>query len=370
MALPEHVQKERNELVERVVQDIKEGKPFFWDSGHYGHAPRNGKTEKNYLGINNLRLMVSSMEHGYKDSRWLTYKQAQEQNANVKKGEKGTHIEFWDYYKDKMQQNPTTGKWEPVMEPDPKTGEMRKVRVKREVPLVKVYSVFNAEQIEGLGPEHPITIKDEDRNQHMENMLKNSEAKIYYDQANRNYYDSQADEIHGMDRKDFKELEAFYATYAHEIAHSTGAEKRLNRETLTQNDGFGGQNYAKEELRAELTSMFIAQEYGLKMDESHYQSHAAYLQSWAKALQDDPNELYRAAADAQKATDYIKEKMLEKGMKKVAEIGVDVVKGKAAGKPMTMAAAEAVTKQLSPKEKLKAKMEQGKEKSKEQAIAV
>jgi len=358
MALPEHIQKDRNELVERVVQDIKEGKPFFWDKGHYGHPPRNATTEKSYLGINNLRLMVSSMEKGYKDSRWMTYKQAEAMGGNVKKGEKGTHIEFWDYYKDKMQQNPATGKWEPVMERDSKTGEMRKVRTRREVPLVKCYSVFNAEQVEGLDlkPEHEITIKDEDRNQHMENMLKHSEATIFYDQSNRNYYNHASDEIHVMDRKDFKELEGFYATVAHEIAHSTGAEKRLNRPTLTSSDGFGGEKYAQEELRAELASMFLAQEYGLKLDEAHYQNHAAYLQSWAKALQDDPNELYKAAADAQKATDYIKEHMIEKGLKKVAEKITEKAAEKVAEKVAGKELATGAVAKLTPKEKLKAKM--------------
>lgn len=376
MALPEHIQKDRNELVERVVQDIKEGKPFFWDKGHYGHPPRNASTEKNYLGINNLRLMVSSMKHGYKDSRWLTYKQAQALGGNVKKGEKGTHIEFWDYYKDKMAKNPQTGKLEPVLEPDPQTGKMRRVRVKRDVPLVKCYSVFNAEQVEGMKPEHEITIKDEDRNQHMENMLKNSEAKIYYDQTDRNYYSHVTDEIHVMDRKDFKELEGFYATVAHEIAHSTGSEKRLNRPMLMESDGFGGEKYAQEELRAELTSMFLSQEYGLKLDEAHYQNHAAYLQSWAKALQDDPNELYKAAADAQKAADYIKERMIEKGIKKTVEQAEDKAESKAVTKEAVKAQDKIKTAsketKLTPKQKLQARMNErhfkGREKDKSMAV--
>ena len=94
---------------------------------------------------------------------------------------------------------------------------------------------------------------------------------------------------------------AFYGTAAHEIAHSTGAEKRMAREGVTNTDGFGGEIYAKEELRAEMASMFLAQEYGITLDENHYESHIAYLQSWAKAVEKDPDELFRAAAEAQKS---------------------------------------------------------------------
>ena len=82
------------------------------------------------------------------------------------------------------------------------------------------------------------------------------------------------------------------------------------------------EEYAKEELRAEMTSMFIAQDWGLAFDEKHYQSHEAYLESWAKVLKDDPNELYRAASKAQEMADYIEKNMLLKGM----ELPLDLVK--------------------------------------------
>ena len=89
------------------------------------------------------------------------------------------------------------------------------------------------------------------------------------------------------------------------------SKSRLDRNLMTGGDQ---EEYAKEELRAELTSMFIAQDWGLAFDEKHYQSHEAYLQSWAKVLKDDPNELYRAASKAQEMADYIEKNMLLKGM--------------------------------------------------------
>ena len=81
---------------------------------------------------------------------------------------------------------------------------------------------------------------------------------------------------------------------------------------------FEKSEYAKEELRAELASTFLQQQYGIKFDEKHYENHAAYLQSWAKVLKDDPNELYRAASKAQEMADYIEKNMLLKGLEQVA----------------------------------------------------
>lgn len=299
MPLPEAIQEKRNALVEQVVDDIQHEKPFFWDNEHYGKPYHNIIRGAHYNGSNRLRLMLASRQKGFTDSRWGTYKQAQDRGWQVKKGEKGTHIEYWAY----------TKKEKTI---DEKTGEERREEVRLSRPMVKSYVVFNAQQMDNVPPEHPLTIDETQRNAYMENMLKNCEAKISYSEAFRNYYKPSTDEIHVMPREKFKNLDAFYATCVHEIAHSTGHAKRLNRD-LNAGDKAA---YAKEELRAELTSMFIAQDWGLNFDESHYESHAAYLQSWAKVLQDDPNELYRAAADAQKMSAYIEQNMILKGLEK------------------------------------------------------
>lgn len=330
MALPKKIQDQRKELVDQVVKDIENGKPFFWDSGHCGKQPRNllkamKGEDKFYRGINAVQLTVSSMKNGFTDSRWATFKQAQEAGGRIKKGAKGTHIEYWQYTKDVMAVNPKTGKKEPVYEIDPDTGEKRKKQVLLEHPIVKSYVVFNGDQIEGIEKEVQPTIKHEDQNKYMENMLKNSEAKIFYDQANRNFYSPAKDEIHVMPREKFKTMDAFYATAGHEIAHSTGAPKRLDRETLKNNDGFGKENYAREELRAEFTSMFLQQRYNVKFDEKHYENHAAYLQNWAQVIKNDPNEIYRAAADAEKAMGYIETRMIKKNLTKEKSVQKETV---------------------------------------------
>ena len=315
MALPEKIQQQRNEMVKQIVEDIKAGKPFFWDSGHFGKYPRNllkalqGK-DQFYNGINNLKLTFTANRLGFKDSRWATFKQAQEAGAKIKKGAKGVHIEFWQYVKPIMEVNPETGKKEQVYVIDEETGKKVPAYAELEHPIVKSYVVFNAEQMEGIEPEKIIKLSHEKTNEAMENMIKNSEAPVIFDQISTNYYEPSSDTIHVIPKEHFKSVDAFYATVSHEIAHSTGSEKRLNRVTLTTPSSFGSEIYAKEELRAELTSMFLAQKYSINFDKSHYENHTAYLQSWAKVLENNPNEIFKAASEAEKAMRYIEERMI------------------------------------------------------------
>lgn len=315
MALPEKIQQQRNEMVKQIVEDIKAGKPFFWDSGHFGKYPRNllkalqGK-DQFYNGINNLKLTFTANRLGFKDSRWATFKQAQEAGAKIKKDAKGVHIEYWQYAKPIMETNPKTGKKEHVYVIDEETGKKVPAYAKLEHPIVKSYVVFNAEQMEGIEPEKIIKLSHEKTNEAMENMIKNSEAPVIFDQISTNYYEPSSDTIHVIPKEHFKSVDAFYATVSHEIAHSTGSEKRLNRVTLTTPSSFGSEIYAKEELRAELTSMFLAQKYSINFDKSHYENHTAYLQSWAKVLENNPNEIFKAASEAEKAMRYIEERMI------------------------------------------------------------
>lgn len=142
-------------------------------------------------------------------------------------------------------------------------------------PMVKSYVVFNASQMDNVPPEHQSPSMNRRRMLTWKTSWKNSEAKIFFDESYRNYYQPIQDEIHVLPKGKFRTLDAVYATCIHEIAHSTGHKSRLDRNLMTGGDQ---EEYAKEELRAELTSMFIAQDWGLAFDEKHYQSHEAYLQ--------------------------------------------------------------------------------------------
>lgn len=299
------VAQQRKELVEKVVSQIQDGKPFFWDPG-YAQQGRliNAATDTTYRGGNIIRLAVASMENGYTDPRWVTFNQAKEKGWHVKRGEHGTQLEYWKEVKPRDEKENKE-----LPEKEKETSVEKPKRFFR----AALFTVFNAAQIEGIPPLPNEAAHKEDlekqRIKALETVISHSEAPVLQDYMNANFYAKDTDEIHVMPKELFSHADHYYSTVIHEIGHSTGAEKRLNR---PMEGSFGSPDYAREELRAELVSMFMAQELNTRFDESHFQNHAAYLQSWAKALRDDPNELFRAASDADKAVQYIHENMLDK----------------------------------------------------------
>ena len=134
-----------------------------------------------------------------------------------------------------------------------------------------------------------------------EAILAGSHAVIKHDQADRAFYSLSSDEIHLPPKEAFPELADYYATALHELAHWTRHSSRLDRERY---GGFGSPDYAREELRAELTSAFLSQEFGLP---SSIEGHAAYLQSWMTELKEDKTAFANAVSDAKQITEYIKD---------------------------------------------------------------
>ena len=110
------------------------------------------------------------------------------------------------------------------------------------------------------------------------------------------------DSIHLPSKHAFKDAASYYGTALHEAAHSSGHPSRLNRATLNESYRFGDISYAKEELRAELASVFLAAERGIPYDPAQ---HASYVGSWIKTLKEDKNEIFRAAHDASRAADFL-----------------------------------------------------------------
>jgi antirestriction protein ArdC len=137
--------------------------------------------------------------------------------------------------------------------------------------------------------------------QRAEALLKASGARIEHRGGNRAFYRSSEDLIVLPKQDQFRSPEAYYSTAIHELGHWTGHSSRLDREELMKG-GFGSPEYAKEELRAEMTSVTVNGLLGLPHDPN---SHASYVGSWIKALEDDPNELRHAARDAGRMSDYI-----------------------------------------------------------------
>lgn len=279
-------------VAEKLIEQLREGtapwqKP--WEPGEAGaFMPINPTTGKRYRGINALQLM----SEGRSDQRWMTYKQAAAMDAQVRKGEKGTPIQYWKFTDEQTKM--VDGK--PVFD---KSGEPVKETVKLERPRVFFATVFNAEQIDGLPPLTPRKEQSWSAQERAEQILQASGASIRHGEHNRAFYRPATDNIHLPDKAQFPTADAYYATALHELGHWTGHPSRLDRDMIHP---FGSEGYAKEELRAEIASMILGDELGIGHDP---EQHAAYVGSWIKALQDDPLEIFRAAADAEKIQDYV-----------------------------------------------------------------
>ena len=290
----------RQEVTDNIVRMLERGvapwqKPWEPGAGSFG-IPFNPTSERAYRGGNAIHLMATALQRGYEDPRWMTYKQASDNGWQVRRGEKGTQIEYWEV----KQASETTQPLLPngVGEGNGATGsDAEKSRL-----VHRVYTVFNAQQIERIPSHTPKQQTTFEAVQAGEQILQNSGAKIAHDQADRAFYSRAQDSIHLPPKDAFKDAAAYYGTALHELAHWTGHPSRLDRVTLKESYRFGDVNYAKEELRAELASVFLAAQRGIPHDP---EQHASYVNSWIGALKRDKNEIFRAAHDASKATDFI-----------------------------------------------------------------
>lgn len=280
------------QVAENLLEQLKKGvapwqKP--WEPGDLLTAlPINPTTGKRYRGINSLNLMSQS----YTDPRWLTYKQAAALNAQVRKGEKSTLVQYWKF---KDERTKTDDSGNPVLNDE---GQPIKEQVRLERPRVFYACVFNAQQLDNL-PELDIKAPNWDPLERAEQILQTSNAVIRHGEADRAFYRPSTDSIHLPHKHQFSTPDRYYATALHELGHWTGHESRLSRDL---SHPFGSEGYAKEELRAEIASMLLSGELGIGHDPGQ---HVAYVNSWIKALQEDPTEIFRAAADAEKIQDYV-----------------------------------------------------------------
>lgn len=136
----------------------------------------------------------------------------------------------------------------------------------------------------------------------IDEMILSSECPVYELAQNRSYYSPSRDQIVLPLRETFKDMESFGKVVFHEMGHSTGHPSRLNRK---MGGFFGSPDYSMEELRAELGAMFIESDLNIQLKTENYQDHSDYLKSWLEELEADPNELFRACADAEKIAEYL-----------------------------------------------------------------
>ncbi|GAK34615.1 antirestriction protein [Iodidimonas nitroreducens] len=238
-----------------------------------------------YSGINVLMLWGAAIEGGFLSPYWMTYKQAKEMGAHVKKGERGNLVVYAN----------TVTKTE-----ETENGEEEE----RTIPFMKGYTVFNVEQIEGL-PER-FYVKPEplidpaQRIERADAFFAATGADIRHG-GNSAHYSGGSDHVQMPYFETFRSAEAYYATLAHELTHWTKHPKRLDREFGRKR--WGDEGYAREELVAELGAAFLCAD--LELAPEPRADHAAYIQSWLKVLKEDKRAIFSAAAHAQRAADYL-----------------------------------------------------------------
>jgi antirestriction protein ArdC len=238
-----------------------------------------------YTGINTIMLWATAADKGYSSPYWMTYKQALDMKAHVRRGEKGSTVVYADkIIKDETKEDGTTD-------------------VQR-IPFLKLYTVFNASQLEGL-PEQfyklpePTIVNSEKRIEEIEQFFKEVNAEIYT--GGKAAYYEHTDRIEMPPFECFNNAAGYYGTLAHEVTHWTKHTSRLNRDFNRKK--WGDEGYAKEELVAELGSCFLGAVLGFEPITK--EDHAAYIQSWLKVLKNDNRFIIHAASQAQKAVEYI-----------------------------------------------------------------
>lgn len=281
------------EVAQSIIRQLEEGtapwtKP--WQPGAR-FMPYNPTTGNEYHGMNALWLMSVAQARGYDDARWMTYRQAQGQGAQVRKGERAATIQYWKW-QELQEVRGEDGK--PVLDDN---GEPLRRVVRYERPRVWSAAVFNARQIDGLPPlpDRP-TAPEWERHERCERILENSQVVIHHRAGDRAFYQVTTDQIVLPERGQFPTADRYYATGLHELGHATGHPSRLARDL---SHPFGSEGYAREELRAEIASLMLGEQLQIGHDPSR---HAAYVGSWIKALEEDPREIFQAAADAEKIT--------------------------------------------------------------------
>jgi putative DNA primase/helicase len=278
-------------LADKLIAQLKDGtspwqKP--WIDGQ-AFGPYNPTTGNRYRGVNIVALMATD----FTDPRWMTYKQAQSDGWQVKRGEKSTQIQHWIWEEERVRLGQNG---QPELDSQ---GKAIKERVRLARPKVIGAAVFNAQQIEGIPPLEPKRDSEWNPIEQAEKLLKASNARIQHSAQGGAFYGLATDTIHLPNQDRFGSAGDYYSTALHELGHWTGHPERLDRDLKNP---FGSVGYAREELRAEIASLILGSELGIGYDPSQ---HASYVDHWIQILTETPKEILYAAADAERISEYI-----------------------------------------------------------------
>lgn len=274
----------RQEVTDRIIGIMEQGTEAWqktWTSAAAAGLPTNAATGATYRGINIVTLWLQAQASGFTSSQWMTYRQASNIGGQVRKGERGTGIIFYS----------------PFEVTDDQTGEVK------QIPILKSFTVFNIDQIDNLPNDMTPTVCDSENNfkpiTSVDALIKATDATISHG-GSKAFYNATTDAIQLPKPEDFTSSENYYATAGHELIHWTGHSSRLDR---LNGASFGSDDYAREELIAELGAAFVAAHFNIV--EATIENHASYLGHWLRVLKEDKNAIFQAAGAAQKAFDFL-----------------------------------------------------------------
>jgi antirestriction protein ArdC len=255
-------------VLEAIVNRLQDG-DIPWKQPWHTSPAVNYVTRKEYKGIN--RLLLSGGEY-------ISFKQATALKGKIKKGAKSYMVVFYSPYEKEVD-----GKKEKSF-------------------VLRYYNVFNLSDVEGI--DSKLAFKEhntiEEAEEVMNGYTDKPEIEFLGDSA---FYSAATDYVRIPQLNKFENPELYYSVLFHELIHSTGHKNRLDRKTVSENDGFGGKKYSKEELIAEIGAAMLCGTVGI--ENVTIENNAAYIQNWINVLQADKRLIIHAAGAAQKAADYI-----------------------------------------------------------------
>jgi len=274
------------EIVTAKLIDALEQGVVPWDKpwkDRAGNWPTSMSTKRPYRGINVWILSVEAMLKGYTSPYWVTFNQAKKLGGSVRKGEEGTKVVLWKRFTKKVEENG--------------------VEKDKSFAMLRYFTVFNVEQCDGVEAPSVEEIEDHDPIEAAENIVSGFVGRPEIKTGgNSAFYMPALDYVGMPERGQFDSAESYYSVLFHELAHSTGHESRLKRESLILPKPFGSEDYSKEELVAEFAAAFLTSEAGIEVP---VERSASYLANWLKVLKDDRKMLVQAAALAQRASDHV-----------------------------------------------------------------
>jgi antirestriction protein ArdC len=269
-------------VTERIIEQLEKG-VIPWQKPWTGtkNGAYNRVSRKPYSILNQMLLQHSG--------EYATFKQWTEAGGHIRKGAKSEIVTFW-----KMQ----------IVEEEKEDG----TKVKKQIPLLRYYHVFHISQVDGVEPKEKIELQEIEPIETAERVkreyMDREHLKIYEKITDKAFYTPTFDYIEIPCKEQYTNIEEFYSTLFHEMIHSTGYYKRLNRLESGANAGFGSETYSKEELTAEIGSAMILNRIGIETEKS-FNNSAAYIQNWLQVLKNDNKFIISASSRSEKAVKYI-----------------------------------------------------------------